>query len=138
MNSDFAHKHGLKKTRLARYIDLNAFDGTRTVSARVTHTVTLQMQHEEHYETIIMYLTMLGKHDFILGQPWNWEHEVNIDYRQSKLRFGAEACEAHRPPELKPAPEGQLYEAFNIAPLGPPNLHGGRRHPNGGMTGNTN
>jgi hypothetical protein len=117
MNTDFAHRHGLKRTRLDKHIDLNAFNGTRTVSARVTHVVKLAMQHEDHYENIVMYLTTLGKHDFILGQPWNWEHEVNVDYRSSKLLFGADACKAHRRPEQKPTTIERLPEAFSKSPL---------------------
>jgi hypothetical protein len=119
MNASFAQRHGFKRTRLNQSIDLKAFNGTRTISARVTHAVKLYMRHEDHQEFILMYLTTLGKHDFILGQPWNWEHEVNIDYCQSKLRFGAEACKNHLLPEPEPRSVllDQLPETFATPPL---------------------
>ena len=112
MNIDFAHQHGLKTIRLARYIDLNAFNGTTTASARVTHSTTLYLTYENYRETITMYLTTLGKHDFILGQPWNHEHQVQVDYDHNKLLFTAEACQDHLTipepiPERTPEPTFQ-------------------------------
>jgi hypothetical protein len=118
MNASFAQRHGFKRTRLNQSIDLKAFNGTRTISARVTPAVKLYMRHEDRQEFILMYLTTLGKHDFILGEPWNWEHEVNIDYCQSKLRFGAEACKNPVLPEPDPRSVllDQLPETFATPP----------------------
>ena len=96
MNTDFAQTHGLNLRKLKRPIDLNSFNGTQTTSARVTHSVTLRMTIDDHREMITFYLTTLGKHDFILGQPWRHEHRVQEDYDNRELVFNATACRAHR------------------------------------------
>lgn len=117
MNVDFALKHGLRRTKLKRYIDLNAFDGTRTISARVTHSVTLRMTIDNHCEVITFFLTTLGKHDFILGQPWNHEHHVQVDYENGKLLFTAPACRSHHMAALNLSPKPDQSELSDPALL---------------------
>ena len=114
MNTEYALKHGLKRIKLKQYIDLNAFNGTQTISARVTHSITLYMTIGNHCEKITFFLTTLGKHDFLLGQPWNHEHQVQVDYNDSRLLFTAPDCAHHQRTQIPEpqAPIGRRDEGF--------------------------
>ena len=93
INRDLAHNLNLVLTPLKRPIIPYGFDGKELENGTITHTVRLQLGHANHKEYIKLYVTTLGKHDLILGQPWIYHHKIAFDWMNKQLHFNSSRCQ---------------------------------------------
>jgi hypothetical protein len=92
IHRDLARKLNFRQDPLPYVIYPTRFTRTVLNGREVSHTVTLELQHDNHAESIRLYVTNTGRHELILGQPWMNKHRVNLDYANEKLLFTARRC----------------------------------------------
>lgn len=79
IDRSFTQQHNLELERLDHYIDLYGFDRAQICPERISHTVAVRLEHDNHTECISLFVTTLGKHSVILGMPWMKKHEIVLD-----------------------------------------------------------
>jgi len=92
ISKSYAQRYGLRLTPLDRHIELFGFNGKKVVSGLITHIARLELRYLDHCEDISLYVTTLGKHPIILGQPWMKLHKVVPDWDNEILKFTAQNC----------------------------------------------
>ena len=95
IDQTFAQEYGLKTKRLDKYINLYGFDGSKSIAGKIRRYVSLSLDYDGHKEKISLYVTVLGKHDVILGLPWMKKHEIIPDWKNKKLLPTSESCVRH-------------------------------------------
>ena len=58
----------------------------------VTEQVRCRVRKGTHSEFITFDVVPLGKHAIIIGMPWLWTHNPNMDWERSKLSFDSDYC----------------------------------------------
>src|SRR5690606_989178 len=80
IDSQFAKKHNLILERKTVPIELRVVDGTPSSAGPITHEVRVQLQIDQHLETLVMNVTKLFGFNVILGKTWLRRHNPPIDW----------------------------------------------------------
>lgn len=70
VNTKFAHNNNLELIELSCPRSLKVFDGTESISGKITHLAKTTLKINNHSETILLFVTSLAYFDLVLGLPW--------------------------------------------------------------------
>jgi gag-polyprotein putative aspartyl protease len=87
MNQDFAEKNGLELLPLEQPILAKNVDGTPNKKGTISHfaRTRLQINGQEFQEEFL--ITGLGKESIILGLPWLWKTNPDINWEDGTFCF---------------------------------------------------
>ena len=87
IDGDYAVELNLPTTRLERAIPVFNVDGTRNQLGSITEQCEVIMRYQDHYESIKLFITKLGKRKLIIGHPWLKKHNPEIDWRTGVIKM---------------------------------------------------
>ena len=95
INTKLVRNHNLKTDSLPYSRSLKVFDGTESVSGKITHVAHVTLQISGHSESILLFVTSLAYFDIVLGLPWLQFHDPTINWAQKNLLFKGSKCRLH-------------------------------------------
>ena len=95
MDPSLAQTLNCPQTRLAVPRILQTFDGSESISGRITHTASAILTVGDHSELTRFFVTKLGEFPVIVGLPWLQRHNPLIDWSNSTLTLGSDYCLSH-------------------------------------------
>ncbi|XP_072771297.1 uncharacterized protein KIAA0040 homolog isoform X2 [Nerophis lumbriciformis] len=91
MDWSLAAELGIKSEPLARPIRAKALDGKELFV--ITHvTELIRINIKDHEEKIRLYLFKAASHTLILGLPWLFQHNPQIDWRTGEIKAWGKDC----------------------------------------------
>jgi predicted aspartyl protease len=69
-----------------------AVDGRELVGRPVTHEATVTLTINDHREEIKLHCITIGNSPIIIGLPWLWKHNPNINWKEGRITFDSEKC----------------------------------------------
>jgi hypothetical protein len=81
------HKSGLKTHILPYPIKVYNIDGTLNQGGSITEEITLMMSHYGHEERVVFKVCDLGKATLIVGHPWLWKHNPEINWKMGEVKL---------------------------------------------------
>ena len=76
----FVCRNSLKTRVLSELIKVYNIDGMLNQGGSITEEVTLMLSHKGHKEKAVFEICDLGKATLIIGQPWLYKHNPEIDW----------------------------------------------------------
>ena len=86
----FASQHHMLKEPLEHPIQLFNIDGSLNEAGSITHKVRLTLKVGQDKEKFDFFLTSLGPEKVILGLPWLWHWNPQIDWQEGTMRLNAD------------------------------------------------
>jgi len=83
----FVHRNGLKTRALDQPIKVYNVDDTLNQGGSITEEITLMISHKGHKEKAVFEVCDLGKSAVILGHPWLWKHNPEINWQTGKVKM---------------------------------------------------
>ena len=83
----FVHKNGMKTRVLPEPIKVYNVDGTLNQGGSITEEVTLMFTHKGHKERAVFEVCDLGKATLIIGQPWLYKHNPEINWQTGEVKM---------------------------------------------------
>src|ERR1700761_4210941 len=85
LGNDFVKRHNLRTTLLRQPINIFNIDGTPNWAGQITHfaCLALTVDDQEHWTDFLV--TNLGGEDIILGLPWLWKINPEVDWEKGWL-----------------------------------------------------
>jgi hypothetical protein len=87
IDKTFVEKNGLKTRTLPRPLKVFNVDGSPNSMGQITEEVSLLVSHKGHKEIAVFEVTNLGKTNVILGQPWLYKHNPEINWKTGEIKF---------------------------------------------------
>ena len=70
-------------------------DGTLNKAGSICSVVDLILHFQNHLECAIFAVTNLGKHKMILGYPWLWDHNPEVDWQTQQVTLNQCPAKCH-------------------------------------------
>ena len=83
----FVVKNQIDTRWLSRPVPVLNIDGTPNRAAQVAEVVNLILQYQRHAERTLFAVTSLGKKDVILGYPWLWQHNLELNWQTQEVKL---------------------------------------------------
>jgi hypothetical protein len=87
IDKTFVEKNGLKTCTLPHPLKVFNVDGSPNSMGQITEEVSLSVSHKGHKEIAVFEVTNLGKTNVILGQPWLYKHNPEINWKTGEIKF---------------------------------------------------
>jgi hypothetical protein len=94
-DTEKAHERNLTIYKLKKPKRLFVADGSPSSAGDITHATDLTIEINGHTETMTFYLTNLGRYEALLGKPWLYVHDPQINWRKDSLLFNSSYCQKH-------------------------------------------
>ena len=101
INHKFASQHWMLKEPLENPIQLFNIDGSLNKAESITHKVRLTLRVGQDKEKFDFFLTSPGPEKVILGLPWLWHRNPQIDWQEGTIRLNADQGVGSEPLELE-------------------------------------
>ena len=95
IDSDFVAAEKLMTRSLTRPAPVYNVDGTLNEAGSIRRVVDLILQYQNHLEHAIFTVTNLGKHKMILGYPWLWDHNPEVDWHTQQVILNRCSVKCH-------------------------------------------
>jgi hypothetical protein len=120
VDQNWAESQKLPLLRLKEPIRLEVFDGREAETGLITHYAKVQMEVQDHQETIRLYATQLAHYPVILGMPWLKLHDPRVGFASHTFTFDSEYCQRNCNAPERPT---KIYALHDLpARARPPNL----------------
>jgi Retroviral aspartyl protease len=86
MDQNYARKHGFNLTKLKYPITARNVDGTKNKQGTIQYYMDLDLHVNGKTNTEQFLITGLGNQKIILGLPWLWEHNPEINWKEGTLQ----------------------------------------------------
>jgi hypothetical protein len=83
----FIHNNRLKTRVLPFPIKVYNVDGTLNQGRSITEEITLMMSHKGHKEKAVFKVCDLGKAIIIIGHPWLWKHNLEVNWSTGEVKM---------------------------------------------------
>jgi hypothetical protein len=83
----FVQHNGLKSRPLPIPIKVFNVDGSPNSAEHITEEVSFLVNYKGHKEIAVFEVTDLGKTHVILGQPWLYKHNPEINWQTGEIKF---------------------------------------------------
>jgi hypothetical protein len=93
MDQNYAWKHGFNLTKLEYLIIARNVDGTENKQGTIWYYMDLDLQVNSKTNTEQFLITGLGNQKIILGLPWLWKHNLEINWKEGTLQWRTMAME---------------------------------------------
>jgi hypothetical protein len=120
VDQNWAESQKLPLLRLKEPIRLEVFDGREAETGLITHYAKVQMEVQDHQETIRLYATQLAHYPVILGMPWLKLHDPRVGFASHTFTFDSEYCQRNCNAPERPTKIHALHDL--PARARPPNL----------------
>ena len=90
INVNLVHEIGLEVRKKDVTFGVEAVDGR--VFTEATMEVKVNLQVDDHSESVWLDVVRLPKHDIILGMPWLAKHDPHVYWRDRRLTFRSSFC----------------------------------------------
>jgi hypothetical protein len=87
VDEGFVEERKFPRVKLDRAIPVYNVDGTPNILGSISEKCELTMRYGDHYETIRLYITKLGKKKIILGHTWLTKHNPEIDWVTGDIKM---------------------------------------------------
>jgi hypothetical protein len=87
MDQNYAWKHGFNLMKLEYLIMAQNMDGTENKQGTIRYYTDLDLQVNDKTKTEWFLITGLGNQKIILGLPWLWEHNPEINWKEGTLQW---------------------------------------------------
>ena len=94
-HTEKAHERNLTIYKLTKPKRLFVANGSPSLAGDITHATDLTIEINGHTETMTFYLTNLGRYEALLGKPWLYVHDPQINWREDSLLFNSLYCRKH-------------------------------------------
>jgi hypothetical protein len=79
----------MKKTVPQRVL---AIDGQELIGGPITHEAIVTLTINNHWEEIKLHYITIGNSPIIVGLPWLWKYNPNINWQEGRVIFDLEKC----------------------------------------------
>jgi hypothetical protein len=93
MDQNYAWKHGFNLTKLEYPITAQNMDGTENKQKTIWYYMDLDLQVDGKTNTERFLITGLENQKIILGLPWLWKHNLEINWKEGTLQWRTTAME---------------------------------------------
>jgi Retroviral aspartyl protease len=93
MDQNYAWKHGFNLTKLDYPITAWNVDGTKNEQRTIWYYTDLDLQVNSKTNMERFLITGLENQKIILGLPWLWEHNPEINWKEGTLQWRTTAME---------------------------------------------
>jgi Retroviral aspartyl protease len=93
MDQNYAWKHGFNLTKLEYLIMARNVDGTENKQGTIRYHTDLDLQVNSKTNMEQFLITGLGNQKIILGLPWLWKHNPEINWKEEILQWRTTAME---------------------------------------------
>ncbi|KAF8226858.1 hypothetical protein L208DRAFT_1497592, partial [Tricholoma matsutake] len=87
INQSLITRNSINTHKLAQPIMVYNIDGTVNHGGTIKEEVTMVLKHQEHQERAVFEVCNLGKTNLIIGCPWLWKHNPEIDWKTGKVQM---------------------------------------------------
>jgi hypothetical protein len=92
IDQGFTEQQGLPLTKTLVPRRALTVDTWELEGGPVTYDAMVTMVINNHREEIRLYYITIGNSPIIIGLPWLWKHNPNIDWKEGKITFNLEKC----------------------------------------------
>jgi len=87
MNRKFTVGYGFRLLKLERSLLVRNMNGTSNSGGSIIHEVEVNLYYKNHMEKMKMDICNLGKTSIILGMPWLWAHNLEINWETREVKI---------------------------------------------------
>jgi len=87
LNMGFVKKHWIMTQKLTCPVPVNNVDGSPNEYGPISEVVELILDYQGHRERVLFAVTQLGEEDMILGLPWLWEHNPEVNWMTGEIKM---------------------------------------------------
>ncbi len=87
ISKQFIREQAIETRKLDKEIRVLNIDGTPNKGGNITEIVELRMIYRGYEERIELGVCDTGRATLILGHPWLWDHNPEVDWRKGEIKF---------------------------------------------------